>query len=283
MEEKKLLPVAIMYDFDETLSPNYMQEYGLLPRLNTDANLFFSDCEKFGQENNMDSILAYMFKILEYAKRAGVDITYHDLVTQGKVIEFFDGVETYFDAINRYGESIGLKVEHYIISSGLKELIEGSKIAHHFKRIFACTFAYDKNSVAFWPAQVVNYTTKTQYLFRIKKDKLDNLYNQREVNEYVADKERLLAYKRMIYLGDGFTDIPCMKVVKDKGGTSICVYNPVKQKAKMEAEKIFADTRVNFIAPADYRENSQLFSLLKDVLMRISIDDKLSQYKNDTH
>lgn len=276
--EKNLLKVAFMYDFDETLSPNYMQEYSLLPSLNVDATTFFAKCEEFAKQHNMDGILAYMFQILEYAKKVNKKITYEDMVKQGQVIEFFAGVEEYFEKINNYALSLGIKLEHYIISSGLKELIEGSKIAHNFTRIFASSFAYDENNVAIWPSQAVNYTTKTQYIFRIKKNKLDNLYNQREVNEYVHDKGALLPYSRMVYLGDGFTDIPCMKVIKDKGGTSICVYKPNSEKSRLEAEKIFADTRVNFIAPADYREDSRLFNILKDVLKKIAHEHKLENY-----
>ncbi len=280
MAEKALLPVALMYDFDETLSPNYMQEYSLLPRLNLNADTFFGSCEVLSKKHNMDGILAYMFQILHYAKQRNINITYSDMVEQGKIIDFFEGVEEYFDKINAYGESIGLKVEHYIISSGLKELIEGTKIASKFKRIFASQFAYDENNVAFWPAQAVNFTTKTQYLFRIKKNKLDDLYNNREVNEYVPNKQALLPYSRMVYLGDGFTDIPCMKVVKDKGGTSICVFNPKKPNAEKEAQKIYADTRVNFIAPADYREGSKLYQIIQDVLQKIAVENKLSNYNN---
>lgn len=280
MKKNELLRVAFMYDFDETLSPNYMQEYSLLPNLKVDASTFFGECDVFSKQHNMDGILGYMYKILEYAKRLNVSIKRDDLVNQGKVIEFFDGVEEYFEYINKYANSIGIHIDHYIISSGLKELIEGSKIAKHFHRIFASCFAYDENGEAFWPGQAVNYTTKTQYMFRIKKNKLDDLYDQRGVNEYVADKGTLLPYERMVYFGDGFTDIPCMKVVKDKGGTSICVYNPNKEKSKAEAQRIFADTRVNYIAPADYRKNSELLHILQDVLKRIALEDKLQQYKH---
>lgn len=281
MKENKLLRVAFMYDFDETLSPNYMQEYSLLPSLKVEAEEFFSGCNVLSKEKNMDGIMSYMYKILEYAHKINTHITRDDLKKQGHVIEFFHGVEQYFDAINQYANSIGLHIDHYIISSGLKEMIEGTKIAHHFRRIFASTFAYDEQGNAFWPAQAVNFTTKTQYIFRIRKDKLDNLYDQREVNEYIANKGSLLSYDRMVYFGDGFTDIPCMKVVKDKGGTSICVYDPHKEKSKKEAERIFADTRVNYIAPADYSQDSRLFAILKDVLQKISLEHKLHGW--ETH
>lgn len=278
MEDKKLLKVAFMYDFDDTLSPNYMQEYSLLPMLEIDNDKFWSACNDFAKKHNMDGILSYMYNILHYANKKNIQIKYTDMVKQGQVVEFFEGVEEYFGKINEFAKTIGIEIDHYIISSGLKELILGTKIGHNFKKVFASTFAYDENNVAFWPSQAVNYTTKTQYIFRIKKGKLDELYNQREVNEYVANKEALLPYDQMVYLGDGETDVPCMKVVKDKGGISVCVYNPGKEKSKLEAEKLYKDKRVNFIAPANYSQDSRLFNILKDVLEKISINNKLSKY-----
>ncbi|MDD4275455.1 MAG: hypothetical protein PHO33_00500 [Clostridia bacterium] len=151
-------------------------------------------------------------------------------------------------------------------------------MANKFTRIFASSFAYDENGEAIWPAQAVNFTTKTQYVFRIRKNRLDNLYNKNEVNEYIANKNLLLSYERMIYIGDGFTDVPCMKVIKDKGGISICVYDPEKDKAKLEAERIFNDKRVNYIAPADYTSNSRLTQILTDILKKIAVDNKLKNY-----
>ena len=276
--EKKLLKVAFMYDFDDTLSTQYMQEYSLLPMLQTNAEEFWGACNDFAQKHNMDPSLAYMYTILHYAKLQNIHIKYDDMVKQGHDIKFFEGVEEFFSKINAYARTIGIEIDHYVISSGLQELISGSKIGHNFRRVFASSFAYDENNIAFWPSQALNYTTKTQYLFRIKKDKVDNLYDQYEVNKYYPDKSGLLPYTRMVYLGDGFTDIPCMKVVKDKNGTSICVYNPNKEKSKKEAQKIFEDKRVNFIAPADYRENSRLFHILQEVLNKISVDYNLSKY-----
>lgn len=278
--KKDLLKVAFMYDFDETLSPNYMQEYSLLPTLNVESSAFWKACNDFAKKHNMDPILSYMYNILHHAKEKGVKITYRDMVEQGKVVQFFEGVEEYFDKINEYGKTVGLDIEHYIISSGLKELIEGTKIGDKFKRIYACSFAYDDNDVAVWPAQAVNFTTKTQYIFRIKKDRLDHLWDQKEVNEYVTNKESLLPYSRMVYLGDGETDVPSMKVIKDKGGTSICVFNPEKENSEKEAHKIHRAKRVNFVAPADYREGSRLFEILKDVLSKIALDTKIASYSD---
>jgi len=273
-----MLKVAIMYDVDQTLSPNYMQEYSLLPMLNVNPSTFWKNCNDFAIEHNMDGNLGYMFKILERAKEQNISIKYQDLKDQGKHIKFFAGMEEYFGNINKYANNLGLEIDHYVISSGLKEMIEGTSIAHNFKRIFASRFAYDENDVAFWPAQNVNFTTKTQYIFRIKKEKIDNLHNEKEVNAYIADKSTVLPYTRMLYLGDGFTDIPCFKVIKDKKGTAICVYNEELLQSKKDAEKIIADGRVNFIAPADYREGSRLYNILCDSLNKIAADAKLNQY-----
>lgn len=274
-----LIRVALMYDFDNTLSPDYMQEYSLLPSLNCDNGDFWKFCNEIATKHNMDGILAYMYAILDVSKKKNVPVSYDELKKQGEKITFFEGVESWFDRINAFGRKIGLDIEHYIISSGLKEIVEGTKIYPKFKRCFACSFAYDENNNAFWPSQAVNYTTKTQYIFRIKKNKLDNLHDQKEVNE-VMDPELKLPYKQMIYFGDGETDIPCMKVIKDKGGHSICVYNPASEKYKKEAERLYNDKRVNFIAKADYRDGARLDRIVKHILTKIAIDRELDSFKD---
>lgn len=263
--------VAIMYDFDYTLSPDYMQTYSLLPSLNIDTDRFWSDCTELATAQNMDSVLAYMFLILDYARRKNLPIRYEEMKTQGEKVCYYKGVETWFDRINEYGKSMGLEVEHYVISSGLRELIEGTSIADKFKRIFACSFAYDENNNAYWPKQVVNFTTKTQYIYRIRKNVIDRLFDSKEVNEWVADEDKL-PYRQMIYVGDGDTDIACMQLMKDKGGTSICVYDPEVLKAHDTAEKLFFDNRVNFVASADYSQDSRMEIIIKNLLRRTCND-----------
>jgi len=274
----KLIKVAFMYDFDETISPNYMQEYSLFDVLGMKKEDFWNYCNDLGIKHNMDGTLVYMYTILYFAHLKHIPLTYNVLKEQGKSVQFFKGIETYFEHITKTALSMGIELEHYIISSGLKEIIEGTSVAKKFTRIFASSFAYDENGEAMWPAQAVNFTTKTQYLFRIRKNRLDNLYNKNEVNEYIANRNLLLPYERMVYIGDGFTDVPCMKVVKDKGGVSICVYDPDKEKAKLEAERIFNDKRVNYTAPADYSDNSRLTQILTDILQKIAVDNKLNNY-----
>jgi hypothetical protein len=174
---------------------------------------------------------------------------------------------------------LGLDVEHYIISCGLKEILDGTKIAHEFKRIFACNFAYDdETKEPIWANQAINYTSKTQYIYRVRKNKLDKLYDAYELNEYVEDRASLLPYTNMIYIGDGETDVPCMKTVKIYGGNSVCVYNPKSEKKKKIAEKLYKDGRVNFIAPADYRADSKIENIVKDLLNKVHINNKISEY-----
>lgn len=265
--------VAFMYDFDCTLTPGYMFEFGFLDDFGVDADGFWEDNQRLSKYHNMDNNLGYMYLLIQYAKEKKIKLTYDYIKQFGKNIKFFNGVETWFDMVNEYGAKLGLKVEHYVISSGLKELIAGSSIAPKINRIFATNFAYDKNGNAMWPAQVVNYTGKTQYIFRIKKNLIDNLYNQTEVNVFM-DKDKKMPYKNMFYFGDGETDIPCMKLVKDKGGHSICVYNEDIPQCKKIAKKIYNDGRVNLCVKADYSKDGKLFKEIKKMLREIAISSK---------
>ena len=271
--------VAIMYDFDDTLAPGNMQEYAFIPNLEIDAGEFWEHCAVLAKEHNMDSVLAYMYMMVNLAKQKNLKITKSEFYKQGEIITFFNGVETWFERINEYGKSLGLEVEHYVISCGLKEIIEGTKIAKEFKRIFACGFAYDENETPFWPNHAINYTSKTQYIYRIRKQQLDNLYDSYELNEYINDRSLLIPHSNMIYVGDGETDVPCMKIVKNEGGHSISVFNPNKEKKMKIANKLYHDNRVNFIAPADYSENSKMEKIVKSILDQVAIKNTLDSYK----
>jgi len=273
--------VTIMYDFDETLAPGNMQEYAFIPNLNIDTGEFWKECYEFGKSNNMDSILSYMYVMVKMAKDKNLKINRQEFLKQGKLIHYFEGIDTWFKRINDYGKKLGLTVEHYIISCGLKEIIEGTSIAKEFKRIYACNFAYDKDNNPIWPNLAINYTSKTQYIYRIRKQQLDKLYDSYELNEYINDRSLVIPHSNMIYIGDGETDVPCMKIVKNEGGHSICVYNPNSEKKQKIANKLYRDNRVNFIAPADYKEHSKIDSIIKSILDKISIDNKLESYKKD--
>lgn len=271
----ELKKVALMYDFDYTLSPAFMQNF-MLKEFKVDIESFWKECNDFGVKHNMDSVLAYMYKIIEFCKKENIKLTEKWLNNIGKKITLYEGVEGWFNRITEFGKTIGLDVEHYIISSGNKEILDGTSIAKYFKRIYASSYAYDDDGIAFWPTQVVNFTTKTQYIFRIKKNILDDLNEQKKINQKMKP---YVNYDHMLYFGDGFTDIPSMKVIKDKGGYSICVYDEKNLKAKETAEQILKDKRVNYIAPTNYTQNSQIDNLVKDILKEIVIKDKLKSYK----
>lgn len=222
---KKLHRLAIAYDFDGTLAPGNMQEHNFLPALGIKPRTFWANAKKKAKEHDMDEILAYMQLTIEEAKNKNLPIRKTDFINYGKSIVFFEGVESYFDRINAYAKTKNLILEHYIISSGLREFVKGTKISKYFKNIFASGFEYDASGVAIWPALAVNYTSKTQYLFRINKG-INNSYDNQEINKFMPENERYIPFERMIYLGDGETDVPAMKMIKYQGGKAIAVYNP---------------------------------------------------------
>lgn len=261
--------IAMMYDFDKTLCTKDMQEYSFIPRVQMESSQFWSEVTKIAQEDKMDRILSYMYYMLRIANAKNVPIRENDFMEAGKNIELFPGVQTFFDRMNAYGEELGVQIEHYIISSGLKEIIKGSILRDKFKKIYACEFHYDVNGVADWPALVVNYTNKTQFLFRINKGVLD-VYEDEALNEFVEDIDRRIPFRNMIYLGDGLTDVPCMKLVKENGGQSIAVYT---QKDKVE--NLLQNRRVDFICEANYEAGSDLDETLKLILQKMSVVNQL--------
>lgn len=263
--------IAIMYDFDKTLCTKDMQEYSFIPQLQMSAQEFWTNVSKQTKECNMDSCLSYLYYMIQQAKEKKHPIKKEELVKLGKDIEFFPGVLMWFANINEYAKQHDIEIEHFIISSGLKEIIEGSQIAKEFKRIYACEFHYDNNNYADWPSMAVNYTNKTQFLFRINKGILD-IWND-AVNEQMPDNERYIPYTNMIYIGDGMTDVPCMSLVKKYGGHSIAVY----QNKIDTCNKLLQDDRVNFIAKADYTTNSQLDNIIKQLINKVSQDFTLQK------
>ncbi len=260
--------VAIMYDFDKTLSPKDMQEYGFVPEIGTSAGEFWSRCNELMYENNMDSILAYMLFMVNESRRLGISLTRDNFKKQGEKVKLFDGVEQWFGMINSYAESIGIKAEHYVISSGLKEIIEGTKIAGEFKKIYAAEFCYDKNGVAIWPSMAVNYTSKTQFIYRINKGVL-SVTDHNGLNESMPEREKRIPFRNMIYIGDGLTDVPCMKLVKTSGGHSVAVY----QNDTTQAVELLQKGRVSYIARADYGKDGKLAGIIRAILDQIRCTD----------
>lgn len=250
MSEKPIF--ALMYDFDKTLSPKDMQEYAFIPGIKMTEAEFWGECEKTMLENNMDQILAYMYVMFKKAK-GKILFTRDELRALGKDVELFDGVKTWFKRINDYAEKRGMKAEHYIISSGLKEIIEGTKIAENFERIYAAEYCYDEDGVPCWPAMAVNYTSKTQFLFRINKGVLDVTEND-ALNEFMPEDKRRVPFRNMVYIGDGLTDVPCMKLVRTYGGHSIAVYQDSKEKVN----NLLVHERVDYVLKADYTKGREL-------------------------
>lgn len=280
--------VAICYDFDGTLSPGNMQEYGFFPGLSQkDQKSFWEQSAKLAKENGANRILAYMQLMLKKAEESKNKQNKTDpplMTTQkaireyGKNIKLFPGVETWFKRIREHGKKRGLQVEHYIVSSGLTEMIEGSPIGKEFERIYACSFMYDHNDVAEWPAQVVDCTSKTQYLFRISKGAHD-LSDTKALNMPVKEENRHVPFSRMIYIGDGTTDVPSMTLVQSRGGHSIAVYQPKSKLKRQEALDLVKDGRVQFCFPADYSEGEKLEEAIKRILDFIQASWKLEQLR----
>lgn len=278
-EDKRPI-IAMCYDFDKTLSPKDMQEYTLIPTLGKDTSEFWETSEKFAQEHEMDKILSYMKLIVKCAneRRDELALTEKAFKKMGKEVELFDGVIEWFDRINKYADDQGLIIEHYIISAGLKEIIEGTVIANKFKAIYASSFVYTANGEPIWPKQVVNYTQKTQYLFRINKNCLD-LSDEQSINATIPDDERRIPFHNFIYIGDSDTDIPAMKVVKKSNGCAIGVYNP-KSSGADKACHLLGEERIDFFAPADYRDGSELDCYVKKVIDSIKANEEIIAVKN---
>lgn len=263
--------IAICYDFDKTLSPTDMQAQGFIQSVGCDVNEFWTESNTLGEKNDMDQNLAYMLTMKQKSE-GKVLFTKQQLAEYGSKVDLFKGVDTWFKRIKRYGEEQGVIVEHYIISSGLKEMIEGTKVADDFEKIYATSFYYNDNGVAVWPAQVVNYTNKTQFLFRIEKGVLD--INDPGVNDSFDPSEIRVPFRNMIYIGDSDTDIPCMKLITVNGGYSVAVYDP-ETKDKNKAYKMMREKRIKFFAPADYSEGTELDEIVKAIIDRTCANEKL--------
>ena len=270
MSENKPI-IAFLYDFDNTLCTRDMQEYTFIPNVGMTSDDFWKESRELAEKKKMDRILAYMYIMREAARNSHIPVRRDDFVELGKDLEFFPGVETWFDRINQIGEKQGVIIEHYIVSSGLREIIEGSSICDKFREVFACEFFYDENNVACWPKNVVNYTTKTQFLYRVNKGILD-LTEDKDLNQYTPEDDRRIPFRNMVYIGDGLTDVPCMKLVKVNGGYSIAVYRKGKE---TKVTDFLRDNRVNYIEPADYSEGSPLEKIASDIICQMAIKDSL--------
>ncbi|MBQ6593167.1 MAG: haloacid dehalogenase-like hydrolase [Solobacterium sp.] len=268
---------AVLYDFDKTLCDKDMQEYSLIPSLGyEDAGEFWKEVIALTKGNRMDSISAYLYLLQKKYAESGKPLRREDFEGLGEKIRLYDGVTDWFGRINEYGRRNGLEMEHYVISSGMGEIIERTPIAKEFTRIYACRYYYNENGIAEWPAMIVNYTTKTQYIFRINKQVLD-VNDDEDLNAWIPHNERPIPFERMIYIADGITDVPCMRLVKEYGGKSIAVYHPQKDKAKNTAQRLIKEGRVDFMSAADYREGSELEQIVKRILDHMGADARMKE------
>ena len=262
--------VAIMYDFDRTLCTKDMQDYSFIPSLGMTESEFWQYSNSLGQREHMDSILAYMYAMVKISKDKNIPLLRQNLVDMGKNVELFKGVEGWFDRITEFGIANGMQIEHYVISSGMKEIIEGTPISKCFKSIFACEFLYDENANGVSPKTDVNYTNKTQFVYRINKGVLD-VANDNDLNRSMPDDSKRVPFCNMIYIGDGLSDVPCMKMMKAYGGYSIAVY----QNKDSKVEDLLKKGRVDYIYPADYSENTGLDITVKNIIRKMSISETL--------
>lgn len=268
--------IAFLYDFDKTLCTTDMEDYAFIPSLGYTPAEFWGRANAFGWENRMDGLLAYMYTMIQECAAQNIKLDRAFLNHCGESIQLFPGVREWFARINAFGESLGVQVEHYVISSGLREIIEGSGIAQEFREIYACEFYYNENGDACWPKLDVNFTNKTQFVYRINKGILD-VSRDKELNDSMPDDSKRVPFTNMIYMGDGLSDVPCMKMMRAYGGQAIAVYQASNRQG---VEKLLADGRVDFIFPADYREGMELDRTVRDILRKMTITDRLLEVNN---
>ena len=269
--EKQLPIVAFLYDFDKTLCTTDMQDYAFIPSLGMTPTEFWALANGFGRQHRIDGILAYMYTMIRESERKNLPFTRQDLVEKGRSIVLFPGVQDWFRRINEFGRSQGVQVEHYIISSGLREIIEGASISGEFKEIYASEFYYDESGRPVWPKLAVNFTAKTQFVYRINKGVLD-VSDDTTLNDSMPDDSKRVPFTNMVYMGDGLSDVPCMKMMRAYGGQAIAVY---QDSNRMGVEDLLAKGRVDFIFRADYSEGTALDLTVKNIIRKMAISDQL--------
>ena len=265
--------VAFLYDFDKTLCTTDMQNYAFIPSLGMTPAEFWAEANGFGRSNRMDGILAYMYTMIREAERRRRPFTRSDLVEKGRDIVLFPGVESWFRRINDFGRRQGVQVEHYVISSGLREIIEGSAISREFKEIYASEFYYDERGIPVWPKLAVNFTAKTQFVYRINKGVLD-VSDDKTLNDSMPDDSKRVPFLNMVYFGDGLSDVPCMKMMRAYGGQAIAVY---QEGNRPGVEDLLVKGRVDYIFPADYRAGSALEATAMAIVRKMAVTDRLAE------
>ena len=258
--------IAIVYDFDGTLTPQPMQEYTVLPELGIEPKTFWDEVEAETLNTQGDPILTYMRLLVEKIETNKKHLSRKSLRESAQQIKYFAGVKTWFERLNKYVSnqtSDKIELVHYIVSAGLKEILEGIAIKHNFKQIYASQYYFDHHEVAKFPTIVVNDTTKTQFLFRINKGLEQTLDN---INEYMPEKHRPIPFRNILYIGDGMTDVPSMTVLKKNHGFAIAVYKRDNHKSRSVCARLFKANRIDFYAEADYQTSSELETQTKKIL-----------------
>jgi phosphoserine phosphatase len=274
---KKRTPMVIAYDFDGTLAPGNMQEHQFLPDIRMKPKDFWSEVKKLAKKHQADEVLVYMNLMLKKARANNVPVRKDDFKDRGRKITLFDGVIDWFDRIDAFAKPKGVDLQHVLISSGNEEIFSGTPIKKKFSQIYASKYMFDENGVAEWPALAINYTTKTQYLFRINKGAHD-LADNASVNKLVPKGDRAVPFENMVFIGDGDTDIPCFSLLKEQGGLSVAVYTPRKKGGKEKAEKHRTDGRVHCAVPANYTAGSEI-----DQIIKAQIDAVAARHVVNTH
>ncbi len=270
--------VALIYDFDGTLAPGNMQEFGFIQAMGETKEEFWEKSNSLAVDQDASDVLAYMKMMYDEARAKGISLRREDFKRFGRDIDFFEGVREWFSIVNAYGAEHGVRVEHYINSSGLKEMVEGTAIAGEFKHIFAGTYIYNEKGEAVWPGIAVDYTNKTQFLFKISKG-IFSARDSKMVNASTAEDKKRVPFAHMIYFGDGETDVPSMKVVGMFGGHPIAVYDPANEKKRAVAAKLKRQGRVRFVAPAVYTRESKAFKIVCAIIDKIRADFALHEFE----
>lgn len=273
------LRAAIVYDFDGTLARGNLQERSFIPDLGMDHDTFWMEVKRLARAENADEVLVYMQQMLLRARAAGQPVTRDALRVHGEDPLLFDGLDHWFDRIDAFSDDLGLELDHYVVSSGIEEMIDGCVLRPKFRQVFASRFMYDEHGEAMWPAVAINYTTKTQFLFRINKG-IENVWDTQAINRWMREDARPMPFERMIFIGDGDTDIPSMRMVSGQGGCAIAVLDPDRWNDPLKVDhihKLIAEDRVSFVAPADYMPASQLDVIVKGALGRIALRAGLPQ------
>ena len=265
--------IALLYDFDKTLCTTDMEDYSFIPALGMTPSEFWQIANDFGRQNHMDGLLAYMYTMIEECRSRNIRLNREFLIRCGHAVELFPGVREWFGRINAFGESLGVDIEHYVLSSGLTEIIEGTGIFHEFKKVYACEFFYNEEGLASWPKLDVNFTNKTQFIYRINKGVLE-VSDDRALNSSMPDDSRRVPFTNMIYVGDGLSDVPCMKMTRAYGGQAIAVYQDSNRQA---VEELLSRSRVDFIFPADYRQGTGLDETVTNIIRKMAIADALTE------